>query len=202
MYQVSGEANARETGWALRTLVALYVETGEERWRAKCRWIIGHFKEWQEEYGEWVAPYTDNTTIRVGFMISVAVGSLMRYYRVFPEEDVKELILSAIDDLVDNATLPYGIFYYKELPSLCRNGNNTLLLESMATGYELTGDTKYLKCGYKTFEHALSDPGHYSLQKKIEEDAVLVGTGGTKHFSQCFYPISVFYKSLLDAGMI
>ncbi|MCR5216464.1 MAG: glycoside hydrolase family 127 protein [Lachnospiraceae bacterium] len=201
MYQVSGESNARETGWALRTLVALYAETGEERWVKKCRWIIGHFKEWQEEYGEWVAPYTDNTTIRVGFMISVAVGSLMRYYRIFKEEDVKELILSAIDDLVENCTLPTGIFYYKELPSLQRNGNNTLLLESMAIGYELTGDKKYLECGYKTFTREIKEVGN-SMSKKIVEDAVLVGNNGTKNFAQCFIPLSFFYKSLLDAGML
>ncbi len=201
MYQVSGESNARETGWALRTLVALYAETGEARWIERCRWIIGHFKEWKEEYGEWVAPYTDNTTIRVGFMISVAVGSLMRYYRMFPEEDVKELILSAIDDLVDNCTLPTGIFYYKELPSLNRNGNNTLLLESMAIGYELTGDRKYLECGYKTFTREMKEVNN-SMNKKIVEDAVLVGNAPTKNFAQCFIPLTLFYKCLLDADML
>mgnify|MGYP000736048214 FL=1 len=30
-----------------------------------------------------------------------------------------------------------GLFYYKELPSLARNGNNTLLLEALAIAYEL-----------------------------------------------------------------
>lgn len=30
MYAKPGEANARETGWALRALVALYVETRDE----------------------------------------------------------------------------------------------------------------------------------------------------------------------------
>ena len=37
MYAKPGEANARETGWALRALVALYVETGDDKWLAK--WI-------------------------------------------------------------------------------------------------------------------------------------------------------------------
>ena len=40
MYAKPGEANARETGWALRALVALYVETRDEKWLAKCEWII------------------------------------------------------------------------------------------------------------------------------------------------------------------
>ena len=34
-------------------------------------------------------------------MISVAVGSLMRYYREFPSESVKKLILTAVDDMVE-----------------------------------------------------------------------------------------------------
>lgn len=202
MYQVSGESNARETGWALRTLTALYVETWDEKWTEKCRWIVGHFKEWIEEYGEWVAPYTDNTSIRVGFMISVAVGSLMRYYRVFREADVREMILSAIDDLVDNCLMENGLFYYKELPSLARNGNNTLLLEAMAIGYELTGEKRYLEYGRKTFELAIAGSSGGGGGKRIVEDAVLSGGGGTKSFAQSFLPLTLYYKALTREHML
>lgn len=83
-------------------------------------------------------------------MISVAIGSVMRYYRVFPREDIKDMIIRAVDDLIENCMLGCGVFYYKELPSLQRLGNNTLLLESLAIAYELTGDVKYLKPGIKT----------------------------------------------------
>jgi len=203
MYQKSGESNARETGWALRTLTALYIETWDEKWTKKCRWIVGHFKEWVEEYGEWVAVYTDNTTVRVGFMISVAVGSLMRYYRIFPEQDVKELILGAVDDLVENCLMDNGLFYYKELPSLARNGNNTLLLEALAIGYELTGEKRYLEYGKKTFEMNLhSGGGGMGGGKRIVEDTVISGSGGTKGFAQSFIPMSVFYKALTEADML
>ena len=112
-YKNSGESNARETGWALRSLTALYVETGEERWVKKADWIIGHFEEWADTYGGWLAPYTDNTLIRVGFMISVAVGSIMRYYRVFPSEKVKNMMIDAVEDLYENGRLANGMFYYK-----------------------------------------------------------------------------------------
>lgn len=200
MYQVSGESNARETGWALRTLTALYVETNDEKWTAKCEWIVGHFKEWVEEYGEWVAPYTDNTTIRVGFMISVAVGSLMRYYRVFPSEELKKLILGAVDDLVDNCLMENGLFYYKELPSLARNGNNTLLLEALTIAYELTGETRYLEYGKKTFEGNLVVAGHPGKKTKVE-DTVMVGNAGTKNFAQSFIPMTVYYKAASDHGI-
>ncbi len=201
MYQKPGEATARETGWALRTLTALYTETGEERWLSKCRAIIGQFRQWNDRYGIWISPYTDNTVIRVGFMISVAAGSLMRFYRVMPDPVLKELILTAVDDLIENFMNPYGMFYYKELPSLMRNGNNTLLLESMYIGYELTGDPKYLKCGIKTFRLQFKRVPSLNNRKRIAEDAVLVGNAPTKSFAQSFLPMVQYYNALLKEGI-
>ena len=202
-YQVSGESNARETGWALRTLTALYVETHDEKWLSKAQWIISHFREWGEEYGGWIAPYTDNTLIRVGFMISVAVGSLMRYYRVFPDEGLKELLLGAVDDLIENGMLGNGVFYYKELPSLSRIGNNTLLLEALTIAYELTGDKKYLTYGISTFwSNIRSLPSGAPGMKSIREDAVLYKNLSPKAFGQSFIPLAVFYKALADQGLL
>lgn len=202
-YQTRGESNARETGWALRTLVALYVETSDEKWLGKCSFILENFRQWTEEYGEWVAPYTDNTTIRVGFMISVAVGSIMRYYRVFPNEEIKKMMLRAVDDLVDNCLLDNGLFYYKELPSLNRLGQNTLLLEALTIAYELTGDTRYLTYGKRTFWKNINAPApSVAGVKSIVGDAVVAKNNGTKNFAQCFIPLSVYYKALADNGML
>ncbi len=203
MYQVSGESNARETGWALRSLTALYVETRDRKWVEKAEWIVSQFEAWSEKYGGWIAPYTDNTLIRVGFMISVAVGSLMRYYRVFPTEKLKKLILGAIDDLKENCLLENGLFYYKELPSLNRLGNNTLLVEAMTIGYELTGDTEYLKAGLATFWSGIRNAaGPVVGEKEIVEDAVLVKSGPPKTFAQSFIPLAVFYKAAAEAGLL
>jgi hypothetical protein len=200
MYQVPGEASARETGWALRTLTALYIETGDEKWTKKCEWIVSQFAAWNDRYGNWLAPYTDNTTIRVGFMISVALGSLMRYYRVFPSDELRQMMLEAIDDLTENFMTRQGLFYYKELPSLSRNGTNTLLLEAMAIGYELTGDAKYLDYGKKTFERSLNVSPASVGGKRIVEDAVLVWNGATKNFAQSFLPITCYYVQLALAN--
>lgn len=203
MYQKSGESNARETGWALRTLVALYAETFDEKWVGKCDWIIGHFREWTAEYGEWLAPYTDNTAIRVGFMISVAVGSLMRHYRIFKTPEVKDMIIRAVDDLVENCLMDNGLFYYKELPSLNRLGNNTLLLEALTIAYELTGDTTYLEHGKQTFWSNINAPAPGVIGvKSVVEDAVIHKSNGTKNFAQSFIPLSVYYKAMADNGML
>jgi len=198
-YQVSGESNARETGWALRSLVALYAETGDKKWVSKGEWIVGHFKEWTDEYGGWLSPYTDNTAIRVGFMISVAVGSLMRYYRFFPSKELKDLIIFAVDDLLDNALMANGVFYYKELPSLNRLNTNTLLLEALAIAYELTGNEKYLEAGIVTFENAIANPPRGVGGKKVRNKDAVYDMGNTvKNFGQCFMPLSAFYKALSE----
>lgn len=201
-YQVPGEIGARETGWALRSLTALYIETHDKKWLEKADWIVGQFEEWNDKYGNWLSAYTDNTTIRVGFMISVAVGSLMRYYRVDGSERVKQLIMKAIDDIVDNCRTPNGLFYYKELPSLARNGNNTLLLESMAIGYELTKEDRYLDYGLKTFYKQISSQSGISFTKRIVEDTVMVGNGPTKNFAQSFLPLTLFYVKAVQANKL
>ena len=202
-YQKNGGLNARETGWALRTLTALYRETFDEKWTVKSDWIVEQFKEWADRFGGWLAPYTDNVAIRVPFMIAVAVGSLMRYYREFPREDIKELILKAVDDLLENCMMDNGYFFYKELPSLSRVGNNPLVLEALAIAYELTGEEKYLQAGMRTFQANIkSSMDGGSTAKRITEDTVLMGNASTKRFAQMFAPVATYYKAVVDSGLL
>lgn len=198
MYAGVGEINARETGWALRSLTALYVETSDDKWLTKCKWILNNFKQWEDQYGNWLAPYTDNTVIRVGFMISVAVGSVMRYYREFPDEEMKQMLLRAVDDLIESCYMEeVGLFYYKELPSLNRLGNNTLLLEALAIAYELSGDENYLRPGILTFKQAIaSGSAGVGGLKKVAGDAVVVGNASTKTFAQSFIPLITYYSAI------
>ena len=202
-YQQNGGLNARETGWALRTLTALYCETFDKKWTVKSDWIVEQFKEWADRFGGWLAPYTDNVAIRVPFMIAVAVGSLMRYYREFPREDIKELILKAVDDLLENCMMDNGYFFYKELPSLSRVGNNPLVLEALAIAYELTGEEKYLQAGMRTFQANIkSSMDSGSTAKRITEDTVLMGNASTKRFAQMFVPIATYYKAISESGLL
>lgn len=204
MYAKVGEANARETGWALRTLTALYVETRDEKWLPKCDRILQDFRVWEEQYGNWLAPYTDNTVIRVGFMISVAIGSVMRYYREFPDPALKEMMLRAVDDLIENCYVEkWGVFYYKELPSLNRPGYNTLLLEALAIAYELSGDVNYLKPGIVTFKKTIADPVPGSVgAKKNVQDAVIAGNASSKNFAQSMIPLAAYYRAASECGIL
>lgn len=198
-FKQKGEINARETGWAMRSLVAIYKETHDSDWLSKCDWIVGHFEDWEKEYGNWLSPYTDNTSIRVPFMISIAVGSLMRYYRIRPKEKVKQMILRAVNDLIQNCYMEYGVFYYKELPSLNRLGNNTIVLEALTIAYELTGDTSYLEYGRKTFESQIGSANALvGGMKKNVGDAIIGPGPGTKNFGQSFIPMVSYYKAIAD----
>jgi hypothetical protein len=202
-YQQKGGINARETGWALRSLVALYKETQEDKWLEPAETIVQHFEAWKEEYGGWLAPYTDHTIIRIPFMIAVAVGSLMRFYRIRPQEKIKIMILDAVTDMIENCILENGLFYYKELPSLRRLGNNTLVLEALAYAYELTGNVNYINKGLATFYKAtMDDIVHFGGVKQIVGDAVILKGPGPKGFAQSFYPIVSFYRVAVKAGII
>lgn len=194
-------SNARESGWALCALVALYEETFDDRYLKACDDIVVHFVKWQEVYGTFLAPYTAHTTIRVPFMISVACNSLYSYYRINKSEVIKKLILTATDDLIENALLKNGLFYYKELPSLQRNGNNVIILETLSICYNLTGDKKYLEAGKKTFNKAISKEFSSSSKDFIDNVVLMQGTG-TKLFAQSYYPLLKYYNVCVSEGVL
>jgi len=207
-------ASARETGWALRTLVALHLETHEERWLAPAEFIVDQFGAWAQRYGAWLAPYTDHTLVRVPFMIAVAVNSLMRYWRVRPGKRVGEMIVTAVRDLLENCLMADGRFYYKELPSLRQRSAGVLVLEALAHAYEVSGDVSFLSAGIPTFELVVnSSPatGGVVGRKYVEGDAVVwsVGrgsktspTGGSKSFAAGLLPVMAFYRAAIEAGLL
>ncbi len=200
----AGEFAARETGWALRTLVALYEETHDARWMEPADGIVDQFDEWMRLYGTWLAPYTDHTLARVPFMITVAVNSLMCYYRVRPQDRVRRMVIIAMEDLLQNCLMADGLFYYKELPSLQRRSAGTLVLEGLAHAYSLTDDDRFIHAGMPTFEQALQTEAEgYSGPKWIDGDAVIWPRGpGPKWFAASAIGVMLFSKAAIDAGAL
>jgi len=203
--RVPAGSAARETGWALRTFVAMYVETHDESWMAPAEFIVSQFEAWAAEHGAWLAPYTDHTLARVPFMIAVAASSLMRYWRVRPEKRVGKMICAAMDDLLENCLTGDGRFYYKELPSLRQRAAGTYVLESLAYAYEISGRKKYLEAGMTSFELAVgaSARGNIVGRKYVAGDAVVWEAGASpKSFAASFMPVVTFYRAAAAAGML
>ena len=199
-YHQKGDINARETGWALRALIAIYLETNDASWLKYIDFILSHFTSWKETYGGWFSPYTCHTVVRVPFMISVAACSLMRYYRVFPKQAIKDMIIDAVDDLIEN-TMINGLFYYKENPSLRKPYGNSILLEALASAYELTGDKKYLRAGLPTFNLNLQRQVSSGGKKEIIDGGLLIPGTGPKGFAQSFFPMAYYYAKLSESGV-
>ncbi|MBT7056504.1 MAG: hypothetical protein HN976_15540 [Lentisphaerae bacterium] len=202
-FRQAAASSARETGWALRALTALYRETGDAEWMEPAAFIVEQFQTWQEEYGAWLAPYTDHTLVRVPFMISVAASSLMRHYWVTGAPQVGEMIVAAMRDLITHSLRSDGRFYYKELPSLERRGAGFYVLEALAYAYDISGDDAFIRAGLPTFEELLGSRASGTRGKYAIDDAVIWEAGPSpKAFASTFPPVVMFARAAVDAGLL
>ncbi|WP_310500686.1 beta-L-arabinofuranosidase domain-containing protein [Paenibacillus qinlingensis] len=204
-YQGEGGIAARESGWALRSLTALYNETYEEKWLEAAERIVDHFTAWKNKFGTFLSPATDHTVYRSGFMICVAVNSLMRYYRIRPQEQIKQMIVDVMDDYLEHCYVKEtGLFYYKELPSTQKLHSNPICLEALSYAYEFTGEVKFLEAGRATFREGIDIRGGEGEGREISGDAgdALIFWGDSpKKFAQYYYPIFYYYQTILKVGI-
>jgi len=207
-FQRLGYFQARDTGWALLALLALYRETYDKRYLEVSKEIVKSFLEWKEKFGTFLAPYTNHTQIRVPFMITIAANSLMRYYWITNDERVKKTIIEVTDDLIEHAVMRGGIVYYKELPSLQARGATPHLLETLSYAYELTRDQKYLKTALHQLEYMLdrgSRRGGIPGRKEIKGDSIVKGyglPGPGFAFASSFISLLTLYYSTSENGLL
>ena len=176
--RLSEHSAPREPGWAMRGLLALYLETHDNKYLEACRQMAESFLEWQKGYGTFLCAYTSHSLVRVPFMIAIAVNALGRYYWVTGDERIKKCVVEVVDDLIEHCLRPDGIFYYKELPSLKRPAASSLLLESLTFAYEFTGKTSYLEVARRQLSYLqdtdfLGSRSYYVAKKEIDGDAVV-----------------------------
>ena len=201
--RVGGYA-ARETGWAMRGLIAVHNETREGKYLDACRNIADKFLEWKQAWGAFLAPYTSHTKVRVPFMISIAVNALYRYYKATEDERVRPLIVEEMRDLVAHCVMPDGRFFYKELPSLNRRAGGPREMEALSHAYELSGDRKFLAHIYRMLEMMLDrgSGGGGRGGKYVAGDAIIFGGAGPKGFASFYVPFMEAYKTLSEAGLL
>ena len=202
-----GGSQARETGWAMRGLIAVYNETKDEKYLDACKLIAEQFLAWRSEFGSFLAPYTSHTQVRVPFMISIAVNALYRYYTATKDDRIPDLIVEEMRDVLQNCVLADDRFFYKELPSLHRRSDFTLQMEALAYAYQLSGDTSFrdhiltmmrsmMKRGFG------GGVGGKRIVKDMVGDTVLFDGPGPKVFAFFYIPFMVAYKTLADEDLL
>ena len=202
-----GGSQARETGWAMRGLIAVYTETKDEKYLDACTKIAEQFLEWRDTHGAFLAPYTSHTLVRVPFMISIAVNALYRYYVATKDDRIPGLIVEEMGDLLDHCIKPDGRFFYKELPSLHRRAGSPIEMEALCHAYEFSGEDRFVKQVLRMMETMTSRGGRGGrggkrIVKDMVGDTVLFEGASPRSFSSPYVPLMVAYKTLSDAGML
>ena len=207
LYNKPGMVEPREIGWALRNFVDLYIETHDERWMDDCRPIVRTYIEWARQYGTWTSPYPDNYMDRVPFMMQVGIGGLYSYYRLAPDPEIRSVLLTVINDIVDNCySERLDMFFGKMHPAVRYQNLNGMVLETLETGYELTGDISYLRKGLGMFSWITreNNPPIYDFSK-VRRDAHTVIYNcpvGPKRFAQTLIPLLRYYTAIMENDLL
>lgn len=204
-FQTAGAFAARETGWALHGLAAVYDETREAKYRDACDTIAGQFLDWKREHGAFLAPYTSHTTVRVPFMVAIAVNALWRYADLTGRDDIRDLVTEEVGDMVEHCLMPDGRFFYKQLPSLNRRLGSPREMEALAHAYEHSGQRRFLEVLFGMMAEwiarsNLSAAG--SQPKVVDEDALLYTGPGPKGFAMGYPCLMAAYRVLSEAGVL
>lgn len=180
----------REEGWALRALVALYRATEDPSWKQAADSLVDRMAAWERQEGGLLSAYLSHTRIRQPFMIALTVNSLARHLEIRDSPEIRELIVRAMDDLIEHCLGPDGLFTYKELPSLQWVAPMPMLVEALTHAWRLTRRRRYLRLAAVQFA-ALAQADIFSLNtgfssgKRLDPDsgAVLLGEGDARRFA-------------------
>lgn len=199
-----GSTSTRENGWALRAMVAMFLATGEPRYKTESERIAKLLVRWHRKFGGLLAPYTQHSMPRVVFMNAITANSLTRYLLIEDDEKVKQLVVDTADDLIEHCMGPDGIFFYKELPSLRRLHLSPHVLELLTHAYRISGEEKYMRIATRQFAAIFEGvPKMASGEKCIDESgAVLQGQGGGRHFAYTYTPLLVYVDRASRLGLL
>lgn len=207
IYNRPGQIEPREIGWALRALLSLYQETGEEKYLSACTPIVTTYVKWAELFGSWSSPYPENYLDRVPFMMHVGLVGLYSYYRLCGGEDVKKTLLVVINDILSECLdTRLNMFLGKQHPSIRYQNLNGMVLESLEIGYELTSDVNYLKKGLGMFSWITREnqPPIYDFSKIKRDDFTVIYNCpvGPKRCAQTLIPLLRYYTAAMEENLL
>jgi hypothetical protein len=203
IYSDAGNIEPREAGWAMRTFLALYRETWEDRWLDACVPIVDVYIDWADRMGSWPSRYPDNYLDRVPFMIQVGLEGLHQYNQIRPEKRIWKTILAVIDDMIRTCYVDRaGTFFGKQSPPVRYLNLNGMALGSMAIAYELTGDSRYIRKGYGLFQWITQEnqPPVYDFSKVKRDNFTVIYDcpAGPKRCAQSLLPVLRYYRYAME----
>jgi len=138
------QGTAREMGWTLVALAALYDVTREERYLAGIKTIVDFYLERGVEQ---FFP-TDAT-----FCIGVAMIGFDRARHFYRNEEITRFILGVLDWIMAHRRDRLGIFdYWYDSERKAFAYIQAHLPEALNIGYRLSGDRKYLQAAWRLFQ--------------------------------------------------
>lgn len=206
IYHTTATVEPREIGWAMRTFLALYRETYEQRWLRACEPIVEVYIRWAGELGTWTTPYPDNYMDRVPFMMHVGIAGLYQYYEIKPEKQVKDTILLVVDDIIRHCYMErIDMFFTKQYPAVRFLNLNGMVLESLAIAYELTGDEEYIRKGLGMFSWITveNQPPIYDFSKYKQDEFTVIYNcpAGPKRCAQTLLPLLHYYRYVVELNL-
>jgi hypothetical protein len=134
---------ARNLGWPLLALTAVYDETGEERYLKGARRVVEGLHELQMENGSfpiWIGPYRAAAPLHN----AIAMEALGRYALLTGSDSAKAMYLRCADATMHSVSFPDGDLMYITHPDY-RSGYRGMPWGGFHYGYLFTHERKYLE---------------------------------------------------------
>ena len=166
------QATAREMGWTLVALGALYDVTREERYLNGIKKVVDFYLD----RGVELFFPTDAT-----FCVGVAVIGFDRVRPFYRNEEISRFLLGVLDWIMAHRCDGIGIFdYWHDSERKAFSYIQTHLPEALNIGYRLSDDLKYLKAAWRLFQ---IHQGGASLTVQNKLDPPESGYAGGYHIS-------------------
>jgi hypothetical protein len=153
------QGTAREVGWTLIALAAIYDLTREERYLDGIRRVVDHNLDrgWRQFFP------TDAC-----FTVGVAIIGLDRTRHFHRDGDTRRFIVELLDWMMDQRRDGIGLFeYWRDPEQGAIPYIQTHLPEALNIGYLLTGDDCYLRAAYRLYQIHLGG-GLLTVQGRFE----------------------------------
>jgi len=141
--RAKGAKISRQHGWCTRALMAVYEATGEKRWLDLARKAVHAIIAAQDKR---VGTIYDVRQQQVPFMAAAVGMALGRYYKHYPEEEVRDAILGLADWLAYDVAARDGGFSYRwdwDKPGK-RSVSGNRCMSTMGWAYLATGQKRYM----------------------------------------------------------